>query len=76
MVCGCDAFINQENFDLQETDPLLAKVMVHSSSRESAIEILGVLSSSILRGPPTNMDFVQDIIQSPGISFSNLKTLC
>ena len=44
---------------------MIAKVMVHDSNRAAAIAKLGdVLSHSKIRGPPTNLEFLNAIIQS------------
>ncbi|KAI9844288.1 MAG: hypothetical protein M1837_005698 [Sclerophora amabilis] len=49
-----------------DLDPLLAKVMYHASSREGAIEGLHkLLAESLICGPPTNLDFLAAIIDSP-----------
>jgi len=44
-------------------DPLLAKAMVHSSTRDGAIEGLKtLLKGSQISGPPTNLDFLASIL--------------
>lgn len=44
---------------------MIAKVMMHDSNRIAAIEKLGdVLSHSKICGPPTNLEFLNAIIQS------------
>jgi len=44
-------------------DPLLAKAMVHASSRDGAIKgMLDLLDGSKLYGPPTNMEFLSAIL--------------
>ena len=44
-------------------DPLLAKVMVHSPSREESIKAMQeTLSKSRICGPPTNLDFLACIV--------------
>ena len=55
-------------------DPLLAKVMYHSSSREKAIQgMIELLTNSRLCGPPTNLDFLTAIIRDS--DFASGKTL-
>ena len=45
-------------------DPLLAKVMFHSPTRESSIKgIHEILSQSRICGPPTNLDFLATILE-------------
>ncbi|KAH8671544.1 putative urea amidolyase [Xylariales sp. PMI_506] len=45
-------------------DPLLAKILHHSPSREQAVEeMTEVLSKSVIYGPPTNLDFLLAIIK-------------
>lgn len=44
-------------------DPLLAKAMVHTQTREQSIKVMSeVLSQSRICGPPTNLDFLASII--------------
>jgi urea carboxylase len=46
-------------------DPLLAKLMVHSSSREEAMQSMTkMLEGSKIFGPPTNMDFLAAILRN------------
>ncbi|OJD29029.1 urea carboxylase [Diplodia corticola] len=55
-------------------DPLIAKVMHHAPTRAAAISGLQtVLSSSKIRGPPTNLAFLSAILSSP--SFQSRRTL-
>lgn len=50
----------------QLPDPLIAKIMHHASTRPAAISgLLTTLSSSTLRGPPTNLSFLSAILHSP-----------
>ena len=45
-------------------DPLLAKVMVHSPSRDESIKAMSeTLSRSRICGPPTNLDFLVGIVE-------------
>ncbi|EED20897.1 urea amidolyase, putative [Talaromyces stipitatus ATCC 10500] len=56
-------------------DPMIAKVMVHASGRNEAIEKFGcVLSQSIICGPPTNLDFLHAIVQSAGFKSGHTLT--
>ncbi|KAK5625944.1 hypothetical protein RRF57_001660 [Xylaria bambusicola] len=56
-------------------DPLLAKVMVHAPTRQQAVDKMGRICSSavVLRGPNTNLDFVEAIIMSK--AFAQGRTL-
>jgi acetyl/propionyl-CoA carboxylase alpha subunit len=52
-------------------DPLLAKIMVHAPSRTEAIALMrSTLANTRLCGPPTNVEFLQAIIDSSGMSFT------
>ena len=47
-------------------DPLLAKAMIHGSTREEAIKsITELLAGSRICGPPTNLDFLSAILSDP-----------
>ncbi|KAA6408635.1 MAG: urea carboxylase [Lasallia pustulata] len=55
-------------------DPLLAKVMFHSPTREATLEgIHEILSESRICGPPTNLDFLAAILQDQ--AFASGRTL-
>ncbi|KAI0424117.1 urea carboxylase [Xylaria sp. FL1042] len=47
-------------------DPLLAKLMVHAPTRGQAVEKISQVCASgvVLKGPPTNLDFIQAVISS------------
>ncbi len=46
-------------------DPLIAKVMVHAENRvAAAAKMKKVLSMTKLQGPPTNLDFLADVVAS------------
>ncbi|CAI6019138.1 unnamed protein product, partial [Clonostachys chloroleuca] len=46
-------------------DPLLAKIMVHSTTRHGAIDgMQQALRDSLIQGPPTNMEFLVQILQT------------
>ncbi|KAL1955971.1 hypothetical protein VTO42DRAFT_7871 [Malbranchea cinnamomea] len=50
-------------------DPMIAKIMVHASTRAEAMENMKkVLSQSVICGPPTNLDFLLGIIESEAFS--------
>ncbi|KZV81306.1 AHS2-domain-containing protein [Exidia glandulosa HHB12029] len=56
-------------------DPLIAKLMVHASTRTAALEGLQeVLSNSKICGPPTNMAFLAAVTSSPAIKAGNTLT--
>ncbi|ORY17282.1 allophanate hydrolase subunit 2-domain-containing protein [Clohesyomyces aquaticus] len=47
-------------------DPLIAKAMVHSSSRDEAVAgIKKLLTESSICGPPTNLEFLAEIMDDP-----------
>lgn len=55
-------------------DPLLAKVMFHSTSRESTIrDMQDFLRNSRICGPPTNLEFLGCILEDP--KYVNGRTL-
>ncbi|THX18514.1 hypothetical protein D6D17_02142 [Aureobasidium pullulans] len=46
-------------------DPLLAKLMAHSATREETIEkLINFSLDSVVAGPPTNIDFLRGILES------------
>ncbi len=56
------------------TDPLLAKVMFHASTRKEAIQGMHrCLSETRICGPPTNLDFLASILEDP--TFAGGRTL-
>lgn len=56
-------------------DPLLAKVMFHSPSREATLKgIHEILSKSRICGPPTNLDFLAAIVQDEGFAAGRTLT--
>ncbi|KAI5249053.1 hypothetical protein E4T42_05452 [Aureobasidium subglaciale] len=56
-------------------DPLIAKVMFHGSSREEARQgMQALLSSSKICGPPTNLEFLHDIIRDDEFKIGNTLT--
>ena len=58
-----DTWVHTGTIVSSHYDPLLAKVMVHSPSREQSIKNMhDVLSQSRICGPPTNLDFLAAIV--------------
>ncbi|KAL2818224.1 putative urea amidolyase [Aspergillus cavernicola] len=58
-----------------EYDPLLAKVMYHASTRETAVAgMQEVLRKSSICGPPVNLNFLLAIIQSDNFQEGNTIT--
>lgn len=58
-----------------EYDPLLAKVMYHGSSRESAVAGMeDILSNTVICGPPVNLDFLLGIVQNGTFQKGNTIT--
>ncbi|KAF4554208.1 Urea carboxylase-like protein [Elsinoe fawcettii] len=56
-------------------DPMIAKVMYHSKTRADAVKgILSVLSGSRVSGPPTNLDFLSEVILSEDFESGNTIT--
>jgi urea carboxylase len=56
-------------------DPLIAKVMFYSSSREEALKgMKEALHSSIISGPPTNLEFLEAIISDPKFELGETLT--
>lgn len=56
-------------------DPLLAKVMYHSPSREETIKgMFTILSESKICGPPTNLDFLASILRDERFVEGNTLT--
>lgn len=56
-------------------DPMLAKLIVHSESRKSAIdEMIDGLESTIWFGPATNLHFLKDVLNSDAFRSGNYTT--
>ncbi|KAI1278181.1 urea carboxylase [Xylaria sp. FL0933] len=70
-----DTWIQRGQNVTSHYDPLLAKVMVHAPTREQAVKAMKRVCASgvVLKGPPTNLDFIQAIMSSE--AFSNGATL-
>ena len=61
-----DTWIHTGTIVSAHYDPLLAKVMVHTPSRDSTIKAMyEVLSESRICGPPTNLEFLAAIVANP-----------
>ena len=58
-----DTWVHTGTIVSSHYDPLLAKVMVHRSSREECIKAMHeTLTKSRICGPPTNLDFLATIV--------------
>ena len=58
-----DTWVHTGTIVSSNYDPLLAKVMVHSPTREGSIKAMqDILSQSRICGPPTNLDFLASIV--------------
>lgn len=56
-------------------DPLIAKVMFHADTRDAAIEGLRhLLRDSVICGPPTNLEFLAEIMEDPEFKKGNTLT--
>ncbi|EUC48148.1 hypothetical protein COCMIDRAFT_88057 [Bipolaris oryzae ATCC 44560] len=56
-------------------DPLIAKAMVHSQSRDSAIASMkDLLTQSLISGPPTNLEFLAYILEDARFKNGNTMT--
>ncbi len=56
-------------------DPLLAKLIVHAETRETAIRRMQVaLKELVLHGVTSNIDFLQSILAHPAFAAGNLHT--
>lgn len=70
-----DTWIHTGTIVSSHYDPLLAKVMVHTGSREQSIqEAHMVLSQSRICGPPTNLDFLASIVADSRFRDGNTMT--
>ncbi|KAI1620988.1 urea amidolyase [Exophiala viscosa] len=60
-----DTWVETGTFVSPHFDPLLAKVIVHSKDRAGATEtLLHTLQETKLQGPPTNLDFLIQVLES------------
>ena len=74
-----DTWIHTGTIVSSHYDPLLAKVMVHTPSREHTIKTVHkVLSESRICGPPTNLEFLATIVADStfagGVTMTNFLT--
>lgn len=74
-----DTWIHAGNIVSFHYDPLLAKVMVHTPSRDSSIKAIHkTLSESRICGPPTNLEFLATIVAdskfAEGVTMTNFLT--
>ncbi|KAK4693476.1 urea carboxylase, partial [Lecanoromycetidae sp. Uapishka_2] len=61
-----DTWVHTGTIVSSNYDPLLAKVMVHKSTRKECIRAMhDMLSRSRICGPPTNLDFLASIVDDP-----------
>ena len=61
-----DTWIHTGTIVSSHYDPLLAKVMVHTSNRDHTIKAIHeILSDSRICGPPTNLEFLAAIVADP-----------
>ena len=61
-----DTWIHTGTIISSHYDPLLAKVMVHTPSRDHTIKAMHkILSDSRICGPPTNLEFLATIVADP-----------
>lgn len=59
-----DTWVHRGTKVTSNYDPLLAKVMFHGPTREDAINgMIEILTSSRICGPPTNLEFLANILQ-------------
>jgi len=59
-----DTWVHTGTIVSSHYDPLLAKLMYHSSSRETTINSMHqILTESRICGPPTNLDFLATILE-------------
>ena len=73
--CRIDTWVRTGTVVSSHYDPLLAKVMFHSISRAHAIEgMQNILVQSQIAGPPTNMDFLERILEDPKFLSGNTMT--
>ncbi len=61
-----DTWIHTGTIVSSHYDPLLAKIMVHTSNRDNTINAMHeILSNSRICGPPTNLEFLATIVADP-----------
>ena len=73
--CRIDTWVRTGNIVSSYYDPLLAKLMCHASSREETLrKMQELLIKSKICGPPTNLDFLAKILDSPEFLQGNTPT--
>lgn len=71
----CDAWIEAGTEVTPFYDPLLAKVIVHGSDRQSAIaKLQAALEQSTIAGIETNLDYLCQVIESPEFQAGTIST--
>ena len=71
----CDTWIDRGTEITPYYDPLLAKLIVHQSSRQESIEQLKhALDSSQIAGIETNLDYLRQILDDPTFTAGNFST--
>ena len=73
--CRIDTWVRTGNIISAYYDPLLAKLMFHSSSREETLRGMHeLLCKSRICGPPTNLSFLAKILEDPTFLQGNTLT--
>ncbi len=71
----CDAWIDRGTEITPYYDPLIAKLITHAESRESAIaQLKSALDQSTVAGIETNLDFLRQILASSTFAAADLST--
>ena len=70
-----DTWVHTGTIISSNYDPLLAKVMYHSPNREKTVQgMLKVLSKSRICGPPTNLEYLDGILEDEQFRRGNTMT--
>lgn len=73
--CRIDTWVFTGSRITPSYDPLIAKAMVHSASRDEAtIGLKKLLAESSICGPPTNLEFLAEIMDDPRFKSGNTMT--
>ncbi|BAU11648.1 urea carboxylase [Leptolyngbya sp. NIES-3755] len=71
----CDTWIKRGTEITPYYDPLIAKLIVHADSRESAIaQLTAALEQSTVAGIETNLDYLRQILESSEFAIADLST--
>ncbi len=71
----CDTWIDRGTEITPYYDPLLAKLIVHAESRETAIDQLkSALDQCAIAGIETNLDYLRQILDNPAFAIADLST--